>query len=233
MPEPHAEPASDSHPDADSPAIAAARQHLLNAAIVICLVGLFYGASALAVTTFLESEHPAPAPRASTGRQAGQVLLCIGCATIGAFAQARGLTPERLLISDVVVAALAGVIWDPRYRSKLSIYALAGAVGAVVASAAFDAMWSAPVSAFIVALPFLITTFAVKERAATACDALLAALAGATIGMTGAVLVLFVAGLSAIATGRFRKQTGSRRTLAAFTAALTLAAIFYNLSVGS
>ena len=232
MPEPHAEPASHSEPDTNPRPLAAAWQHLLNAAAVICLVALFYGASALAVTTFLESDV-APAQRASSKRQASQVLLCIGCGTIGAFAQARGLTPERLLISDVVVAALAGVIWDPRFRSSLSIYALAGAVGAVVASAALDNMWSAPASALIVALPFLITTFAVKERAATACDALLAALAGAMIGVTGAVLVLFVAGLSAVATGRMRKRPGSRRTLAAFTAALTLAAIFYNLSVGS
>ena len=232
MPEPHAEPASHSEPDTNPRPLAAAGQHRLNAAAVICLVALFYGASALAVTTFLESDV-APAQRASSKRQASQVLLCIGCGTIGAFAQARGLTPERLLISDIVVAALAGVIWDPRFRSSLSIYALAGAVGAVVASAALDNMWSVPGSALIVALPFLITTFAVKERAATACDALLAALAGAMIGVTGAVLVLFVAGLSAIATGRVRKHPGSRRTLATFTAALTLAAIFYNLSVGS
>ena len=56
---------------------------------------------------------------------------------------------------------------------------------------------------------------------------------GATLGVTGAVLVLFVAGLWALAAGNLRKQPGSRRTLATVTAALTLAAIFYNFSVGS
>jgi hypothetical protein len=160
-------------------------------------------------------------------------LMCVtlGCAAIGGFAATRGLTPEQTFVSAIVVASLAAAITSKNASITRALGLIAVSVTVVVVAAAFDSMWPAVLSAVFAGLPFLITAPFVPDRHASLLSAAVAALAGASIGITSAYFVLFVACLCALVWKNAGRRPFATLQLAPYIAAFTLVGILLNMSI--
>ncbi len=161
-------------------------------------------------------------------------LMCVtlGSAAIGCFAQTRELTLLQSAASALIVAALAGAIAAERPAlGSLVLYVSAIPLGFVVFSAALDSMWPAILSALLTGAPFLLTAFLIADRGATLLSAAVAALAGASIGVTSAFFVLCAACICALAFAKLRGRSSARPEFAPYIAGFTLFGILLNVSV--
>jgi hypothetical protein len=230
---------TDPRPDRDTgshtqPLWNAARRSDGVSAAAVALTGLLYGVAAFALSLAIGDVRLALARRTQTLDAFRIKLMCVTLSSIavGCFTATRGLTLPQTAATALIVAALAATISAPRTASRELLLAISTIpVGFVVFAAALDAMWPAVFSALFAALPFLVTAAFVADRNASFQDAAIAALAGVSIGITSAFLVLFVALLCALVWSRAGRGSIAPLRLAPYIAAFTLVGILLDMSV--
>lgn len=123
--------------------------------------------------------------------------LIAGAAVIGAITGARTPPIDLLVITAIVIVALTAAWYcDAKTGIIPDVFTLAP-LGLVVVYGAFNQQWMVLFSAAIMFLPFAILAYISKGRGMGWGDAKLAALGGALLGVSGAVIAFVLASLVA------------------------------------
>ena len=193
------------------------------AALTIAIAGAAFGIAALAATTYANPAHRFRfRPLAAT----------LVAASVGAFGASRALTPEQLAACALVTCAFAiAFTCAQRGIGSRAFIAVAVALAVVAFAIALDGLWLPLVAGIVASLPFGLTALMTKHRERPLFDAMLAALAGLTLGFVSAYLVLFVACLTAVGFGKIRRVALADIEFAPAISAFGAAGLLINVSL--
>ena len=227
-PDRHADGIADPDPDPDAESLGhttAGRRRMtgFGPAFAISIAGAAFGIAALAATTYAHPNHRfGLRPLAAT----------LVAASVGAFGASRGLNPEQLAASALVTCAFAiAFARGERGIGSRAFIAVAVALGIVAATIALDGLWLPLAAGVVASLPFGLTALMTEHRERPLFDAMLAALAGLTLGFVSAYLVLFVACLAAVVAGKFRRVATADIEFAPAISAFGAAGLLINVSL--
>ena len=142
------------------------------------------------------------------------VALIAGAALIGGIAGAHNADPGRLALVAVVTGAFVAAWYCDVARGVVPDLFSLGPM-AVIAAVAF--MWHDPrmiVSSLIVVVPFSIAAYLSRGRGMGWGDVKLAAVAGAMLGASNALLALALAAFAAAVGAKFRRDETAMQPLA-------------------
>ncbi len=192
----------------------------------ILIAALFFAAAGFVATMLGDGNVTGRRPLAQA---AAQMFVVIACGAAGAFAAGRAVPVDRMIVAAAVMASLAATIYAGASGRSPSLYAALVPLIVVAIAALFDGSWMSLVSGIVAAIPFGISAV-LYPRPSSIPDALLCALAGATLGLMPAFVVLFVASLATLGVASWKRCPATAVRFAPYVAGFTLVGILANLS---